>query len=56
MIVDRIVAVIALFALAVFMVIPAIRIPTPDIIAVVVFCVALAAADFFLALRKGNGK
>lgn len=52
MIADRILAIIALLGLAVFMVIPAIRIPTPDIIAVVILCLAFAATDFFLATRK----
>jgi hypothetical protein len=52
MIIDRILALIAFLGLAVFMIIPATRIPTPDIIAIVVLCLALAGVDFFLALRK----
>ena len=56
MIADRIIALIAFLGLAVFMIIPATRIPDPDIIAVVVLCLVLAGVDFFLAVRRKNGK
>lgn len=56
MIADRILALLAFLGLAVFMIVPATRIPQPDIIAVVILCLVLAGVDFFLAVRKKNGK
>jgi len=56
MILDRILALLAFAGLAVFMIIPAMRIPDIDIILVVVVCLALAAADFFLVADRKNEK
>lgn len=53
---DKILAFLALLTLGAFLGILVRFVPRPDLIAVVVFCVLLAAIDFYLATFRDNRK
>jgi hypothetical protein len=48
--IDKLLALLALLALAVFLGVLAVRVPEFDLLAVLVLCLLLAAVDFGLAL------
>lgn len=53
---DRILALLALVSLALFISVVPIFVPSPDLILLAIFCLLLAAFDFWRQLFRGNGK
>lgn len=54
--VDRLLALVALSALAIFLAVPVLKVGEIDLTIVIVAVVLLAAIDFFLSVFRRNGR